>query len=434
MDLKSLYSTVHWLEFSSFIFNSEYYTLLTNSLLILQNENHLKKVFFWGIIQCTEIDYYIVFGYKTDAISDRKFFYSDDCQNWKLLPIPQREHLILTELCTKPFKGDPGLVIEIVDDSPSEDLFASELKEDEQIETKELGSEQADQKDKEETRKSNQEKQDEVKNSIVEDKPVVGKGSKSEVGEAELGNKSEAEKEAGETKEDEKPDDNSNQNNPKLSQDENKPIGTTEELPPITSGELKEEDRLAAIIHIISEETSLAPRGGLFKQTDGFTIHSKAFEGLQLEDADELCSFQHYRRPQQDWNCNLMSRTDYNYAIDFLDTIDKDIPSDCWTAQLVEGDRAIILRNLHWPGFSFFHHLTTPEHGFVYIGAGQRNLDIPFMTQIYAPIIKEKSSLAVSVKTSEEKPTVEFKEDEEDMNITERESSKEIKDKINTSA
>uniref|UniRef100_A0A1B6FI50 Radial spoke head protein 9 homolog n=1 Tax=Cuerna arida TaxID=1464854 RepID=A0A1B6FI50_9HEMI len=422
MDLKTLYSTVHWLEFSSFTFNSEYYTLMTNSLLILQNENHFKKVFFWGILQCTEIDYYIVFGYKTDAISDRKYFYSEDCQNWKLLPIPQREHLILTELCKKPFKGDPGLVIEIVDDAPSEDLFASEINEDEQKETEELGSEQENQKNKEETRTSSQEKQDEVKSSVVEDKTDIEKGSKSE-----LGNKPEAEKKTGETKQVEKPDD---QNGPKLTQDENKPIDTKEELPPITSGELKEEDRLAAVIHIISEETSLAPRGGLFKQTDGFTIHSRAFEGLQLEDADELCSFQHYRRPQQDWNCNLMTRTDYNYAIDFLDTIDTDIPSDCWTAQLVEGDRAIVLRNLHWPGFSFFHHLTTPEHGFVYIGTGQRNLDIPFMTQIFAPIIEEKSSLVVS----KEKPTVEFKESEEDTNLTNKESSKEVKDKINTSA
>lgn len=89
---------------------------------------------------------------------------------------------------------------------------------------------------------------------------------------------------------------------------------------------MKEEDRLAAIIQIISEEAAVVPRGGLFKQTDGVTVHSRAFEGLSVEEADELCSFQHYRTPQHDWNTNLLTRVDYNYAMDFLDTIDTDIP------------------------------------------------------------------------------------------------------------
>lgn len=50
-------------------------------------------------------------------------FFSDDCQNWKLLPVPQNDHIALTELCKTPFQGDPGLVIEIVDDDPSNELF-----------------------------------------------------------------------------------------------------------------------------------------------------------------------------------------------------------------------------------------------------------------------------------------------------------------------
>jgi radial spoke head protein 9 len=45
-----------------------------------------------------------------------------------------------------------------------------------------------------------------------------------------------------------------------------------------------------------------------------------------MEDVDSLCSFQHYRIPWNDTNSNLLIRCDYNYAIDFLDTIDSDIP------------------------------------------------------------------------------------------------------------
>lgn len=95
---------------------------------------------------------------------------------------------------------------------------------------------------------------------------------------------------------------------------------------PIESGEIKEEDRLAAIVQIITEEAAVVPRGGLFKQTDSIVVHSRAFEGLKVDEADELCSFLHYRTPQRDCNTNLLTRVDYNYAMDFLDTIDKDLP------------------------------------------------------------------------------------------------------------
>lgn len=75
MDISKLYYLKHWLEYSSFSFNLENYAILTNSLLLLQNENHFKKIFFWGIIYGLEADYYISFGYKTDAVLDRIFFY-----------------------------------------------------------------------------------------------------------------------------------------------------------------------------------------------------------------------------------------------------------------------------------------------------------------------------------------------------------------------
>lgn len=75
MDVTKLYCTKHWLEYSSFTFNSEHHVILTNSLLLLQNENHFTKTFFWGIIRGLEADYYISFGYKFDAILDRTYFY-----------------------------------------------------------------------------------------------------------------------------------------------------------------------------------------------------------------------------------------------------------------------------------------------------------------------------------------------------------------------
>lgn len=48
--------------------------------------------------------------------------------------------------------------------------------------------------------------------------------------------------------------------------------------------------------------------------------------GLLVEDCDDLKSYVHYRKPLRKWNTNLIARKDYNYALDFLDTIDMDIP------------------------------------------------------------------------------------------------------------
>lgn len=43
------------------------------------------------------------------------------------MPIPQKDHLILTELCRRPFQGDPGLVIDVVNDAPLEETSLDEV-------------------------------------------------------------------------------------------------------------------------------------------------------------------------------------------------------------------------------------------------------------------------------------------------------------------
>lgn len=90
--------------------------------------------------------------------------------------------------------------------------------------------------------------------------------------------------------------------------------------------ELKEEDRLASIVEFINEDAFVVPRGALFKSPSGDIVDNPGFEGLTLSEAKHLKSFLHCRNPRQKWNTNLLTRNDYNYAIDFLDTIDTDVP------------------------------------------------------------------------------------------------------------
>ncbi|XP_067009513.2 radial spoke head protein 9 homolog [Anabrus simplex] len=142
---------------------------------------------------------------------------------------------------------------------------------------------------------------------------------------------------------------------------------------------LKEEDRLASVVSLINDEAAVVPRGALFKGTDGIIVENLAFTGLSMLEAKQKCSYLHYRIPQQRWNTNLLIRPDYNFALDFLDTIDIDIPEGCWSHQFEMGGRLSILRSLYWPGMTFYHCVGTPEHGFMYTGNGRWNIDLPFM-------------------------------------------------------
>ena len=49
--------------------------LLQNSLIILQQENHFKKCFYWGRINGIQQDYYIAFGFQKECLQSKKYFY-----------------------------------------------------------------------------------------------------------------------------------------------------------------------------------------------------------------------------------------------------------------------------------------------------------------------------------------------------------------------
>ncbi|PSN37511.1 Radial spoke head protein 9 [Blattella germanica] len=144
---------------------------------------------------------------------------------------------------------------------------------------------------------------------------------------------------------------------------------------------LKEEDRLAATVALINDEAAIVPRGALFKRPDGYVVQNLAFKGLTLNEAQKLTSYQHYRKPQQRWNTNLLTQQDYNYAIDFLDTIDIDIPEEqTWNIHTKLGGKVVILRNVYWPGMTIYHLVRSEYYGFFYAGIGKKNMDVPFMT------------------------------------------------------
>lgn len=60
--------------------------LIKHSLIILQTENKLKSIYFWGRLNGIANDFYIAFGYTQNILNDRRYFYSNDCNEWYYLP------------------------------------------------------------------------------------------------------------------------------------------------------------------------------------------------------------------------------------------------------------------------------------------------------------------------------------------------------------
>lgn len=105
MNIKNILHSLDTSGHYGHVVSTEESIILYNSLLILQNENHFKNVFFWGKIYGTEKDYYLAYGYEKDILYGKVFYYSRNCLNWGLVPKPTQNGLLLTPLCTTTFQG-----------------------------------------------------------------------------------------------------------------------------------------------------------------------------------------------------------------------------------------------------------------------------------------------------------------------------------------
>ena len=137
---------------------------------------------------------------------------------------------------------------------------------------------------------------------------------------------------------------------------------------------LKEEDRLACIVHLLMTQAAITPRGLLFRQVTRCISFNPCFAGLNRMEANEKKNFQLFRHPQNNRNYNLSKHDDFNYQTDFFDTIDDVMPRNCFSYQISDRDVCII-RALHFPGMTFVHKLNTKYQGFFYFGNGKQNLE-----------------------------------------------------------
>ncbi|KAH3854895.1 radial spoke head protein 9 homolog [Dreissena polymorpha] len=150
----------------------------------------------------------------------------------------------------------------------------------------------------------------------------------------------------------------------------------TEEEETIT---IKEEDRLSSVIADIDEDVSIVPRASFIKTPKGVVEPNRSFEGLTVSEAAKLCSYMHFRDPKLLLEKTLLQKANMDKSIDFMDTLEEDIPKGSWSLQFERGSGLLTLRSLLWLGYIFYHVPGTRKYGSVYVGTGEKNSDLPFM-------------------------------------------------------
>jgi len=150
----------------------------------------------------------------------------------------------------------------------------------------------------------------------------------------------------------------------------------TEEEETIT---IKEEDRLAAVIADIDADVRIVPRGSYVKTPTGQVYQNRSFEGLTVAEAAKLCNYMHFRDPIKLQEKSLLQKANLDKAIDFMDCLEEDIPKGSWSLQFERGSGLVSLRSLLWLGYIFYHVPGARSYGSLYVGTGEKNMDLPFM-------------------------------------------------------
>ncbi|XP_076442656.1 radial spoke head protein 9 homolog [Babylonia areolata] len=275
MDALGLQQDINYLGCSGIILSPEQKAALQTSLVILQNENKFKRVYFWGKIAGIRGDYFIAQGVYRNEFGGRSTFYSQDCMLWALLPPATEVMRTECKIAEGRFTGDPSFDYEHV-------------------------------------------------NTVT-----VGDGDDAK---------------------------------------------TEEETKTV-----KEEIRLTSIISEIDQDVWIVPRGAFVRTATGEVCSNRNFEGLHILEASKLCSYMHFRPPVLLAQKTLLEQAHLDKAVDFMDTLEEDIPRGSWSLQFDRGSGLVILRSMLWLGYVFFHVPGTRHFGSIYFGTGQKNQDLAFM-------------------------------------------------------
>lgn len=142
---------------------------------------------------------------------------------------------------------------------------------------------------------------------------------------------------------------------------------------------VKEETRLSVTIHQIDEEVSVVPRGAFIRNHHGLIHVNRSFSGLSESEARKLDNFFHFSEPKNPNRRSILQNGELTPKMDFMDVLIDDVPKGSWSLQFECARRVCVIRSLLWLGLTFYHLPMTPQHGYIYIGDGTKNMELPLM-------------------------------------------------------
>ena len=77
---------------------------------------------------------------------------------------------------------------------------------------------------------------------------------------------------------------------------------------------------------MIDEETAVVPRGAFLQTPTAEVVKNRLFEGLSVNEAAKLSNYFHFREPKNLSEKSLITKANFDKAIDFLDSIESDQP------------------------------------------------------------------------------------------------------------
>jgi radial spoke head protein 9 len=148
----------------------------------------------------------------------------------------------------------------------------------------------------------------------------------------------------------------------------------------IPESDLTEADRLAQVVAEIDFDTAVVPNGAYALNEAHAVKFSSDFKGLSMSDASSITQYVHFRPPTSVASLRTLAKSDTEFLSQkFLDPLDADLPKGCWSIRQDTSTAMVNIRSLLWPGYVAYSVPTTPQHGGLYIGYGQKNRDLSFI-------------------------------------------------------
>lgn len=137
-------------------------------------------------------------------------------------------------------------------------------------------------------------------------------------------------------------------------------------------------DRLSFVFNKIADNFAV-PKGFCKFIPAQKLVRNEAFKGLNKDQMYALENWQFMRSPRSVAIKDMIARGEATYSSECQDCVADDLPKNSWTIHQDATSTVATLKSLLWPGLYAFHRCNTNISGFVYLGDGLRNDNLPFM-------------------------------------------------------